>query len=252
MAGYSLKSAAEVGAFEMGRKVTAEQPRLYRNMHNGTFRDVTSEVHLDRAILAMGASFGDLDNDGWLDIYLGTGDSSYESLLPNRMFRNNDGKGFQDVTTAGNFGHLQKGHGIVFADLRNSGFEDIFEEMGGAQPGDSFQSALYQNPGNRNHWITLELEGVRSNRAAFGARVDVAIKAEGERLRHIHRTVGFGSSFGGNPLQQHIGIGRATRVAEITVTWPTSGTVDHLRDIQADNRYYLREGDEKLRPMVAQ
>ena len=252
VAGYSLKSAAEVGAFEMGRKVTAEQPRLYRNMHNGTFRDVTSEVHLDRAILAMGANFGDLDNDGWLDIYLGTGDSTYESLLPNRMFRNNDGKGFQDVTTAGNFGHLQKGHGIVFADLRNSGFEDIFEEMGGAQPGDSFQSALYQNPGNRNHWITLELEGVRSNRAAFGARVDVAIKAEGERLRHIHRTVGFGSSFGGNPLQQHIGIGRATRVAEITVTWPTSGTVDHLRDIQADKRYYLREGDEKLRPVVAQ
>jgi hypothetical protein len=247
VAGYSLKSAAEVGAFEMGKTVSAEQPRLYRNMHNGTFRDVTSAVHLDRAILTMGASFGDLDNDGWLDVYLGTGDSTYESLLPNRMFRNDEGRRFQDVTTAGDFGHLQKGHGVVFADLRNTGFEDIFEEMGGAQPGDSFQSALYRNPGNRNHWITLELEGVRSNRAAFGARIDVMVKADGEKMRHIYRTVGFGSSFGGNPLQQHIGIGSATRVAEITVTWPASGTVEHLRNIQPDQRYRLREGEGKLR-----
>jgi hypothetical protein len=230
----------------MGRPVSAEQPRLYRNMHDGTFRDVTSEVHLDRAILTMGASFGDLDNDGWLDIYLGTGDSTYESLLPNRMFRNDNGRSFQDVTTAGDFGHLQKGHGVAFADLRHSGFEDIFEEMGGAQPGDSFQSALYQNPGNHNHWITLELEGVRSNRAAFGARIDVAVKSPSGTLRHIFRTVGFGSSFGGNPLEQHIGIGAATTVAEITITWPASGITDRIHNIPGDHRYHLREGEGKL------
>ncbi len=75
---------------------------------------MTKAVHLDRAILAMGANFGDLDNDGWLDIYLGTGEPSYEALLPNRMFRNHNGKDFQDVTTSGGFGHLQKGHGIAF------------------------------------------------------------------------------------------------------------------------------------------
>jgi hypothetical protein len=246
VAGYSLQSTAEIGAFEMGRPVSAEQPRLYRNMHDGTFRDVTSEVHLDRAILTMGASFGDLDNDGWLDIYLGNGDSTYESLLPNRMFRNDNGRRFQDVTTAGDFGHLQKGHGVAFADLRRSGFEDIFEEMGGAQPGDSFQSALYQNPGNPNHWITLELEGVRSNRAAFGARVDVAVKSSSGTLRHIFRTVGFGSSFGGNPLEQHIGIGAAATVAEIVVTWPATGIVDRIHNVPGDHRYRLREGEGKL------
>ena len=92
VAGYSLESAEDIGAFEMGKRGTAETPRLYRNMRDGTFKDVTSETHLERAILAMGASFGDLDNDGWLDIYLGTGDSNYESLLPNRMFRNDEGK----------------------------------------------------------------------------------------------------------------------------------------------------------------
>jgi hypothetical protein len=246
VAGYSLEASSDVGAFEMGFPVSAEKPKLYRNMHDGTFRDVSSEAHLHRAILTMGANFGDLDNDGYLDIYLGTGDSTYQALLPNRMFRNDDGKRFEDVTTAGDFGHLQKGHGIAFADLHRTGFEDIFEEMGGAQPGDRYQSALYRNPGNHNHWITLRLEGVRSNRAAFGARIDVVVNQANGKPRHIFRTVGFGSSFGGNPLEQHIGIAMATRVNSVTVTWPTSGIVDHIANVAVDRRYRLREGDAKL------
>ena len=249
VAGYSLEASADVGAFEMGLPVRAETPKLYRNMHDGTFRDVSGEVRLDRVILTMGANFGDLDNDGWLDVYMGTGDSTYQALLPNRMFRNDSGVRFQDVTTAGDFGHLQKGHGVAFADLHRSGFEDVFEEMGGAQPGDSYQSALYKNPGNKNHWVTLKLEGVKSNRAAFGARIDVAVK-DGSGVRHIFRTVGFGSSFGGNPLEQHVGIGAATSVSEVTVSWPATGIVDRVKNVVADRRYTLREGDGKLLPMV--
>ena len=60
----------DIGAFEIGHPYHAETPRLYRNHHDGTFEDVTAKVHLDRAILPMGANFGDLDNDGWLDLYL--------------------------------------------------------------------------------------------------------------------------------------------------------------------------------------
>jgi hypothetical protein len=247
VAGYSLDSSSDVGAFELGHKVHAEMPKLYRNNHDGTFKDVTSAVHLDRVILTMGACFGDLDNDGWLDLYLGTGDSTYQSLLPNRLFRNAEGKTFQDVTTAADLGSLQKGHGVAFADLRGSGFEDVFEEMGGAQPGDTFQSALYRNPGNGNHSITLSLEGVRSNRAAFGARIDVAVRSAPDApLRHIYRTVGYGSSFGGNPLRQHIGIGTAAMVDAITVAWPATGIVDRLKHVAADRSYKLREGTNTL------
>ena len=249
VAGYSLEASSDVGAFEMGLPVRAETPKLYRNMHDGTFRDVSAEVRLDRVILTMGANFGDLDNDGWLDVYMGTGDSTYQALLPNRMFRNDGGLRFQDVTTAGDFGHLQKGHGVAFADLHRSGFEDVFEEMGGAEPGDSYQSALYKNPGNKNHWVTLRLAGVKSNRAAFGARIDVAVK-DGSSVRHIYRTVGFGSSFGGNPLEQHIGIGVAASATDVTVTWPATGVVDRVKNVAADHRYALREGDGKLSPMV--
>jgi len=86
-AGYSTVLAQDVGAFEMGKPYKAATPRLYHNNHDGTFTDVTKDVHLDRAILTMGANFGDLDNDGFLDIYLGTGDSSYQALLPNRHIR---------------------------------------------------------------------------------------------------------------------------------------------------------------------
>jgi hypothetical protein len=119
--------------------------------------------------------------------------------------------------------------------------------MGGAQPGDSFQSALYRNPGNRNHSITLKLEGVHSNRAAFGTKIELTIHSANQPPRHIFRTVGYGSSFGGNPLEQHIGIGAATRVERITVAWPTTHITDRIANVPADRRYTLREGDSRLK-----
>jgi Flp pilus assembly protein TadD len=248
VAGYSMASKLDVGAFELGKPFHAETPRLYRNNHDGTFTDVSRETRLDRAILVMGAGFGDLDNDGWLDVYLGTGESSYEALLPNRMFRNAAGKSFEDVTTSGGFGHLQKGHSVVFGDVGNNGHEDVFEEMGGAFPGDTYTSVLYRNPGNANHWVTLELEGVKANRAAIGARLDVTVEERGA-TRHIFRTVGFGSSFGGSPLRQHIGIGRASAVKSVEVRWPGSGTVQRFNALGVDRMFHLREGDARPREM---
>ena len=245
VAGYSTESLQDVGQFEMGHEAKAELPRLYHNNHDGTFSDVSQSMHLDRTILTMGANFGDLDNDGWLDVYLGTGDSMYEALLPNRMFRNAEGRKFQDITTSGGFGHLQKGHGIAFGDLEGNGNEDVFEEMGGALPGDTYESALYRNPGTENHWITLELEGVSTNRAAFGARVHVVFVGKAGK-RDIFRTVGYGSSFGGNPLRQHIGVADAKKIEKIEVQWPVSGKTQRFRDVAVDRTLRLKEGDNQL------
>ena len=246
VAGYSSESMRDVGAFELGKPFHAETPRLYRNNHDGTFTDVATQTGLNRAMLVMGASFGDLDNDGWLDVYLGTGEPSYQALLPNKMFRNNQGRLFEDITTSGGFGHLQKGHGIAFGDMGNNGHEDVFEEMGGAYPGDTYASVLYRNPGNSNHWVTLELEGVKANRAAVGARLEISITDHGIE-RRIYRTVGFGSSFGGNPLRQHIGLGQATHVNAVEVRWPGSGTVQTFKALGVDRTYHLREGDSEAR-----
>ena len=248
VAGYASDSMDDVAAFEMGKPSHAELPRLYRNNRDGTFTDVTRAVRLDRAVLPMGAGFGDLTNDGWLDIYLGTGEPQYECLIPNRMFRNREGRVFEDITTSGGFGHLQKGHGIAFGDIENNGNEDVFEVMGGQLPGDSYPCVLYRNPGHGNHWITLELEGVRTNRAAFGARIAVTVRDAGAR-RTIHRTVGYGSSFGGNPLQQHIGVGRAERVERVEVFWPVSRTAQLIENLAVDRSYAIREGAARAEPL---
>ncbi|HUG10185.1 MAG TPA: VCBS repeat-containing protein, partial [Opitutaceae bacterium] len=122
VSGYAITDAGDILADYLGSgPPQAERPRLYRNNRDGTFAEVTRESGLWKILETMGANFGDLDNDGWLDFYAGTGDPSYGTLIPNRMFRNDGGRRFQDVTTSGGFGQLQKGHGIAFGDLNNDG-----------------------------------------------------------------------------------------------------------------------------------
>ena len=182
VAGYWMDTYDDVAAFEMRKPYKAETPKLYHNNHDGTFTDVTKQMKLDRAILVMGANFGDLDNDGWLDMYLGTGDPAYEALLANRLFRNSEGKVFRMSLARQISGTCRRGTELRSETLRNNGQEDIFEVLGGAYPGDTYQSALFSNPGHGNHWITLQLEGVKSNRAAYGTRIDVKVKtARGSR-----------------------------------------------------------------------
>ena len=131
---------------------------------------------------------------------------------------------------------------IAFADIENRGQEDVFEEMGGAFPGDGYASVLYRNPGHAGHSITLRLEGVKSNRAAYGARIEVVF-AENGRIRRVFRTVGAVSSFGGNPMEQHIGVGAAARVQEIRIRWPADyGRQQVLRDVAVDHVLLVREG----------
>ena len=105
-----------------------------------TFTDVAADVGLKHAWLPMGANFGDLDNDGWLDIYLATGDPDYQTLMPNVALRNAGGTRFQNVTTSTGLGHLQKGHGVAFADFDEDGDQDIYHQLGGFYPGDKFQN----------------------------------------------------------------------------------------------------------------
>ncbi|MEM9024015.1 MAG: FG-GAP-like repeat-containing protein, partial [Bacteroidota bacterium] len=122
----------------IGLPVTTEKPRLFINKGDGTFADETAAFGLSSTQYAMGANFGDLDNDGWLDYYAGTGAPDFSTVVPNRMVHNLGGQGFEEVTAAGNFGHIQKGHGIAFADLDRDGDQDIYQVMGGAFEGDNF------------------------------------------------------------------------------------------------------------------
>jgi len=191
----------------------------------------------------MGSNFGDLDNDGFLDFYLGTGDPDLGTIIPNRMFRNVAGTKFHDVTTAGGFGHLQKGHGISFADLDNDGDQDIYESLGGAYSGDFFRNALFENPGVTNQWIGLKVEGVQSNRSAIGARIKLTAGA-----RSVFKTVNSGGSFGANPLGQHIGLGTATNTT-LTIFWPTSRKTQMFPNLAAGQWYHIREDTSAAEPI---
>jgi hypothetical protein len=248
-AGDFTHVAGQVAADYLGQPFNAETPRLYRNNHDGTFTDASREAGLHHALYTMGANFGDLDNDGWLDMYLGTGNPLYQGLMPNRMFRNNGGKHFQDVTMSGGFGHLQKGHGIAFADLDNDGDQDVFAVLGGVYPGDTHPRVLFENPGFGNHWLTLKLEGVRANRAAIGARIKVSLKTH-NGPRNIYATVTTGGSLGASSFQQEIGLGQATAINAVEITWPTTGRTQVFRNLKMDAIVKIREGASAPTPVA--
>jgi hypothetical protein len=235
-------------ADKLGLPASLDRPRLYRNQRDGSFRDVTRAAGLYHVYLAMGANFGDLDNDGWLDFYLGTGTPSFAGLMPNEMFRNDGAGHFQRVGTAGGFGHLQKGHAIAFGDLNNDGQQEVIANMGGAYPGDNYFKAVFANPGQTNHWVSLKLTGREANRAAIGARIRVVIR-EPAGTREIHRVVGSGGSFGASPLRQEIGLGSATVIERIEVTWPFDGKVSRFTGVALDAFHELEEGDPVPRPL---
>ncbi|HET9011791.1 MAG TPA: CRTAC1 family protein, partial [Gemmatimonadaceae bacterium] len=217
-----------------------------RNNRDGTFTDMTEKAGLrGKAIYAMGSNFGDLDNDGWLDFYVGTGNPDLRSVIPNRMFHSVGGTRFEEVTLPGGFGHLQKGHAVAFADLDRNGYEDVYEVIGGAYEGDTYTSVLVENPGwPDTAWITLELEGRTANRSAVGAEVELDVVDAAGATRAIWRTVGNGGSFGSNPLQLHVGLGRATRVKAVHVHWPDKArTVTSYADLSVRSAYRIVQGE---------
>ena len=233
---------ADVAADYLGLAHEATAPCLYHNDGGAGFTNVAKQLGLDHPYLPMGANFGDVDNDGYLDIYLTTGDPGYGTLMPNVMLRNDRGQRFQNVTTSGGFGHLQKGHGVAFADIDNDGDQDIYHQLGGFFPGDGFHNALFLNPGHGNHWLTVRLVGTTTNRQGVGARIAVVINTP-EGPFTYHRAVGSGSSFGGSPLRQEIGLGDARSIERIEVRWPTSGTTQTFTDVSMDGMIEITEGE---------
>jgi len=225
----------------LGQPHNAETMKLYRNKHDGTFEDVTAQVGLDKVFMPMGSNFGDIDNDGFLDIYLGNGNPSYTAMFPHVLLHNKEGKEFVDITASSGTGDMHKGHGIVFADLDRSGNEAIVANYGGAIPGDAHYVRMFKNPGSRNDWINVHLVGVKSNRAGVGAQVHVTVTDDGQAARSIYRTGGETSSFGANPMELHIGLGHGAVIQAIDVYWPTTNTRQHFTGIEKNQYIEIKE-----------
>ncbi len=218
---------------------------LYKNNQNGTFTNVSVNAGTNKTAFAMSVNFGDIDNDGFLDFYLGTGNPELESIVPNKMFRNEAGERFVDVTADARVGHLQKGHGISFADLDNDGDQDVYIEMGGAYKGDAFHNSLYLNPGQdeKNNWITLDL--VREDHLNIIGTIVKLTCRENNKVRTIYREVNSGGSFGASPLRREIGIGRATVIDEIAIQWHPAQKVQVIKNVKSNQHLRIREGTDR-------
>ena len=227
-------------ALGMGREHA--RARLYKNL-GGTFEEVGARVGLDGFYLPLGAGFGDLDGDGWLDLFLTRGDASLESSMPNVVLRNVDGERFEDVTRALGFGQLHKGHGVAFADLDGDGDQDLYHQRGGLYSGDRYRNALFENPGNGNRFLYVDLVGRSST--IIGARLVVEVTGP-TGTRRLHRAVGSVSSFGGSPLRQELGLGDATRIDRVEVAWPATGVRQAFEGVPFDAWIRITEGEESF------
>lgn len=235
-----------------GKERKGEISAIFKNNGNGTFTNANSELQFNASMTCMGLNYGDVNNDGWLDIYFGTGTPEYTALVPNRMFLNEGGKHMQDITYSAGLGHLQKGHGIAFGDVDNDGDQDIFSDFGGGFEGDAFQSAFFENPGNDNNWVTLKLIGTKSNKAAIGTKVTItAANADGSEQKYYH-IVSSGASFGANSMQLECGLGTATAIKKIEITWAGSGTKQVLENLPLKQRITITEGNSafEVSPLV--
>ena len=219
------------------------------------FLPVSEELGLDFPVLAMGANYADLDNDGDPDIVLGTGMPDITAVHPNVVLRNEAGARFTDVTFASGMAHLQKGHGVAFGDVDRDGDLDLFHQLGGAFPYDRFSNALFLNPtrdatvtkptGEEPGFLSLRLQGVADNHYGLGARLSIVVR-EGGQTRTVYAQVGTGGSFGGSSLETLVGLGSADAVERVVVRWP-SGQTQTVTGFETGGTYELRQGHDTAR-----
>jgi hypothetical protein len=180
-------------------------------------------------IPSMGVSYGDLDLDGCLDFYIGTGNPEGWLVLPNLMFRGTRdgaicGNEATNISMINGFGTIQKGHGIVFFDVDDDGDQDLYSSLGGMWSGDRWPNQFFINESRPdNHWVKIRLRGRRTNHYGVGARIKVL--AVGAGGREIVRTylMDHKTGFGSAPYLAHIGLLDAASIRSVEVFWPGSG-----------------------------
>jgi hypothetical protein len=200
--------------------------RLYHNNGNGNFTNVTSGPMLKPASSggAFGCSWGDYDNDGYLDL-ITTGFNGTNGLYHN----NGDGTFTQILSEPPVLNYTPDAAtvGVAWVDYDNDGFLDLF--ITGYD--DNTYNLLYHNNGNNNAWLEVKLVGTASNRSAIGAKVRVHATIDGKTFWQLREITG-GGGWNLQPLVAHFGLGDATNVDTVRIEWP-SGTVQQLQNIAA-------------------
>src|SRR5581483_9143112 len=169
--------------------------------------------------------------DATKGLLVNIGQHSLNGYERNVLFRNDGDGTFTDVAWVNGADRVEDGRGLSIFDYDRDGQPDLLIRNY-RQP-----AVLLRNTGGANHWIELELVGVRSNRDAVGARV---------RLRTVAgwqtRVVTAGSAYlSAQSLVQHFGLGNAAAADAITIDWP-SGARSELGTLTGNTRYVVVEG----------
>jgi len=108
-------------------------------------------------------------------------------------------------------------------------------------PGDGHTMRVFENPGNKNGFLNVRLVGVKTNREALGAQIHITVKNGSSAPRSISRTVGQTGSFGGNPVEQNIGLGPNAGAVTLDIWWPTSKTRQHFTPVATNQFIEVKE-----------
>jgi hypothetical protein len=218
---------------------------VYKNLGDGVFQDVTGAsgmIRLTSRLTGWGTGIFDFDNDGYKDLFTANSDILDNSgelahrpfALPNSLFRNKGNFTFEDMSLkAGPTFSIPAAHrGAAFGDLNNDGKIDIVVSALNGPP-----EVMMNRTSNRNHWIILNLVGVKSNRDGLGAKVKITT-AKGSQHNQSSTAVGYSSS---SDKRVHFGLGTAALVDRIEIAWP-SGIRQVLTQVMVDQILTVKEG----------
>lgn len=218
---------------------------LFRNNGDGTFRNVTADASVTGWYGAMSSQTGDLDNDGFDEILLGTGNPALDWCEPKVILHNNGKSQFTDVAESSKLVHFGMLHGMALADYDDTGNLSLFGSFGGFYWGSRETSRLYRNSGSGNLSLEIRLVGTRSNRDAIGAKL-TALAGQHTIYKWVSGGCGFGS---GNSRCVHLGLGQEKQVKHLHIDWP-SGLRQSFHFVEAGQRIEITEGQNHWRTLV--
>jgi hypothetical protein len=210
---------------------------LFLNAGKGEFDDGSAKtglLNLSRRLNGWGCGFVDLDNDGWLDLFVAGGGLDTQDAQSNRVFLNHGGH-FEDASKRAGDGFAQTAQhrGVVFADFDRDGRIDIAVTALNAPIELWWNRTPQQNPAR--HWLQLRLTGRKSNRSAVGA--EVRCFAGGTmQVRTVSGSAGYAST---SDLTVHFGLGAESH-ARVEIRWP-SGKVQTMAEVAVDQRLAVTE-----------
>jgi len=207
---------------------------LYRNNGDGTFTQITEGDIVNDGGYSAGSDWGDVNNDGFIDLYVGNAFANGAEIDNFFYLNNGDGtftKAHNNITEVGGWTY-----GVSFGDFNRDGYLDLaMAKCYGANE----NNALFLNDGGNNNWVIINLEGAKSNRSGIGSVIRVKAIINGNDVWQARRVEGQNGYCGQN-LEAHFGLGEAASIDSVIVEW-SGGEVQILTDVEINSVTLIKE-----------